>query len=205
MDVEQIPLIGGHAAVDFVNTVEGRHSDAVLNYLSDYDRLAQWCGRAGLLSPAEVARVRREAKQHPVIAARIWREAMALRENLSHVFGAATRGEEPAKAAIAELSAVVECAFAHRRLQPAGRGQLDWGWDVANGGLEIIVWELVLSAANLLTDADGRGRIKMCANGPCDWMFLDTSRTGQRRWCRMNVCGNASKVRRFRERQRIGH
>jgi predicted RNA-binding Zn ribbon-like protein len=33
-------------------------------------------------------------------------------------------------------------------------------------------------------------------------MFLDTSRGRRRRWCRMGVCGNVSKVRRFRDRQR---
>jgi predicted RNA-binding Zn ribbon-like protein len=83
-----------------------------------------------------------------------------------------------------------------------GRGSIAWTWNLANAGLEIVVWELAPAAAGLMTDADRRARIRICANGPCDWMFLDTSRGGHRRWCRMGVCGNVSKVRRFRERQR---
>jgi predicted RNA-binding Zn ribbon-like protein len=68
--------------------------------------------------------------------------------------------------------------------------------------LEIPLWEIALAGAALLTDAKRCGRIRICGNPACDWMFLDDSRTGQRRWCRMNVCGNEAKVRRFRERQR---
>jgi predicted RNA-binding Zn ribbon-like protein len=202
MDIDDIQLIGGHPALDFVNSVEGRGSDTTLNYLADYDRLARWCARVGVIAPADGARVRREAKQHPVIAARVWEEAMALREALNDVFRALIRADDPPRPALAILNATVEQAFANRRLQPMGRGSVAWTWTPANAGLEIVVWELALAAADLMTDADRRARLRICANGPCDWVFLDTSRGGRRRWCRMGVCGNVSKVRRFRERQR---
>jgi predicted RNA-binding Zn ribbon-like protein len=202
MDIEDIQLIGGHPALDFVNSVEGRGSDSLLNYLADYDRLARWCARASLIAPADGARVRREAKRHPVIAARIWQEAMSLREALNDVFRALVRADDPPKPALAVLNATVEQAFRNRGLQPMGRGSIAWKWNLTNGGLEIVVWELALASAGLMTDAERRARIRICANGPCDWMFLDTSRGGRRRWCRMGVCGNASKVRRFRARLR---
>ncbi len=146
--------------------------------------------------------MRREAKRHPVIAARTWQEAMALREALNDIFRALVRADDPPKPALATLNAAIEQASANRRLQPRGRGSIAWTWNLANAGLEIVVWELSLAAAGLMTDADRRARIRICANGPCDWMFLDTSRGGRRRWCRMGVCGNVSKVRHFRERQR---
>ena len=202
MNIEDIALIGGHPALDFVNSVEGRGSDTTLNYLADYDRLARWCVRVGLLAPADGARVRQQAKRHAVIAARVWREAMALREDLNDVFRALVRSDDPPRAAVAGLNTAIERAFANRRVQPTGRGAIGWTWTTANAGLEIVVWEIALAAAGLVTDAERRRRIRICANGPCDWMFLDTSRSGRRRWCRMGVCGNASKVRRFRERQR---
>ena len=31
----------------------------------------------------------------------------------------------------------------------------------------------------------------------CGWLFLDTSRSGRRRWCSMQSCGNRAKARRF--------
>ncbi len=202
MDIEDIQLIGGHPALDFVNSVEGRGSEATLNYLADYDRLARWCARVGVIAPPARARIRQQAKRHPVIAARIWQEAMVLREALNDIFRALVRADDPPKPAVAVLNAAIEQAFGNRRLQPTGRGAIAWTWNLANAGLEIVVWEIALAAAGLVTDAHRRARIRICANGPCDWMFLDTSRGGRRRWCRMGVCGNASKVRRFRERQR---
>jgi predicted RNA-binding Zn ribbon-like protein len=202
MSIEDIQLIGGHPALDFVNSVEGRGSDSLLNYLADYDRLARWCTRVGLLAPPEGARIRQQAKRQPVIATRIWREAMVLREALNDIFRALVRAADPPKPAVAVLNAAVEQAFGNRRLQPMGRGSMAWTWTRANAGLEIVVWELALAAAGLMIDAERRQRIRICANGPCDWMFLDTSRGGRRRWCRMGVCGNVSKVRRFRARQR---
>ncbi len=45
-------------------------------------------------------------------------------------------------------------------------------------------------------------RFRICANDGCRWVFEDTSRAGQRRWCDMATCGNRAKVRRFRSRRR---
>jgi predicted RNA-binding Zn ribbon-like protein len=202
MDIEKIALIGGHPALDFVNSVEGRGSDTTLNYLADYDRLARWCVRVGLIGSSDGARFRQQAKQRPLIAARVWREAMELREGLNKIFRALARADDPPKRAIAVFNAMIERALGNRRLQPTAPGEIAWAWNPAKERLEIVAWEIALSAASLMTDADRRRRIRICANGPCDWMFLDTSRSGRRRWCRMAVCGNAAKVRRFRERQR---
>jgi predicted RNA-binding Zn ribbon-like protein len=44
------------------------------------------------------------------------------------------------------------------------------------------------------------GRIRECAADDCEAVFVDTSRSGARRWCSMARCGNRRKVRAFRER-----
>jgi predicted RNA-binding Zn ribbon-like protein len=38
--------------------------------------------------------------------------------------------------------------------------------------------------------------------GGCGWVFLDHSRNGSRRWCRMADCGTTAKARRLTERRR---
>jgi predicted RNA-binding Zn ribbon-like protein len=43
-------------------------------------------------------------------------------------------------------------------------------------------------------------RLKICPADDCLWAFYDTSRNRSRRWCSMEVCGNRSKVRSYRER-----
>lgn len=44
------------------------------------------------------------------------------------------------------------------------------------------------------------GRLKECAAHDCPLLFVDDSRTGSRRWCSMQRCGNRSKVRAQRAR-----
>lgn len=47
-------------------------------------------------------------------------------------------------------------------------------------------------------------RIKKCAGEGCALLFVDTSRSGERRWCSMAGCGNKAKVSEFRQRLRSG-
>lgn len=50
--------------------------------------------------------------------------------------------------------------------------------------------------------ADGaRDRIRACAAEDCDIVFVDESRSGNRRWCSMARCGNRAKVRAHRARR----
>jgi predicted RNA-binding Zn ribbon-like protein len=63
-------------------------------------------------------------------------------------------------------------------------------------------WRAAWAAARDYVDLAERapGRTRKCANPPCLLHFLDGSRTGDRRWCSMAVCGNRSKARRHRTR-----
>jgi predicted RNA-binding Zn ribbon-like protein len=42
------------------------------------------------------------------------------------------------------------------------------------------------------------GRLKVCANPACYWVFVDHSHNQSRRWCRQVACGNLIKVRHYR-------
>ena len=44
------------------------------------------------------------------------------------------------------------------------------------------------------------GRIRECSADDCRLVYLDTSRSGTRRWCSMQRCGNRAKVRAHRAR-----
>lgn len=43
-------------------------------------------------------------------------------------------------------------------------------------------------------------RVRNCEG--CSILFVDTSRSGRRRWCSMSACGNKAKVEAFRGRQK---
>jgi len=45
-------------------------------------------------------------------------------------------------------------------------------------------------------------RIRQCSGEGCALLFVDTSRSGERRWCSMAGCGNKAKVAELRRRRR---
>ena len=50
---------------------------------------------------------------------------------------------------------------------------------------------------------DADGRIRECSADDCTIVYLDTSRSGNRRWCSMQRCGNRAKVRAHRARAQV--
>jgi predicted RNA-binding Zn ribbon-like protein len=50
--------------------------------------------------------------------------------------------------------------------------------------------------------ADGSWmRLKACPRDVCGWIFYDRSRNSSSRWCSMSVCGNRTKIRRYRRKE----
>ena len=49
--------------------------------------------------------------------------------------------------------------------------------------------------------ADARERLRECGADDCDLVYLDVSRSRNRRWCSMQRCGNRAKVRAHRARR----
>ena len=47
-------------------------------------------------------------------------------------------------------------------------------------------------------------RLKVCSEDTCQWAFYDRSKNRSGRWCSMRVCGNRTKTRAYRARQRGG-
>ena len=56
-----------------------------------------------------------------------------------------------------------------------------------------VLQPIALSAARIVTEANPT-RIRQCAAGNCMYWFLDTSKSGRRRWCSMSRCGNRAKA-----------
>jgi predicted RNA-binding Zn ribbon-like protein len=46
--------------------------------------------------------------------------------------------------------------------------------------------------------------LRRCANPECLWLFIDASKSGNRRWCDMASCGNRAKAaRHYLKRKRV--
>jgi predicted RNA-binding Zn ribbon-like protein len=198
MDVEQLPMVGGHPVLDLVNTVErgvptpGAEPRDFLRTGAD---LLRWAERADVVTGAEAGaadgselrRVRelREAV-HSVVLARLGRPGW----------------DDPEVVAALDL-------LGRRRAEAAGRSRLradGTGSLVREVGTEVghlIGDRLADAAVELLTGAEVE-RVRRCPieQGGCGWVFLDRTRNGSRTWCRMADCGNQVKARRLTERRR---
>ena len=195
MIATESPLIAGHPALDFVNAGAG-HDRRADDDLPDYEHLLRWSERVGLISTAQAALL--AEAHHPWLMADAWSEAMELRRAMEAILRAIVNGAPPPERDIATFNSVLAAALAHRRLST----NLAWDWGEHGDKLDVASWTIALSAAELVTDPARRAQIKVCDNHACGRLFLDESPSSRRRWCRMSACGNAAKVRRFRERQK---
>lgn len=167
-------------SLDLCSTVLWRYVSPV-EQLHEPDDLARWFVEAGLW-----------ADEHPVTEADV-QAARALRENLYDLFLAHLHRRELPKATVINRRAA--------RPDPAPQldpiGQVHWLTGepvpaalsaIARDGIDLIAGPL-------------SGRLRECAAPKCAFLFVDTSRSGTRRWCAHNRCGNRQHVREYRARQ----
>jgi predicted RNA-binding Zn ribbon-like protein len=69
--------------------------------------------------------------------------------------------------------------------------------DDALAGLSVVVAEMYDGSVRGTLD-----RLKMCAAEECRRVFFDRSKPATRRWCMSTLCGNRTKTRTYRARQR---
>jgi len=196
--IDSLRLVGGHPALDFANTMGQQVGGAPNEHLVDYEALLAWSRRLDLVTASEAAALRRAAAARPAQAARTLTRARALRATTHDLFAAHAAGAAPPRGALAQLNEALGEALAHAVLADTG-DRYDWRWAGARDALDRPLWPLARGAAELLTDPD-LARVRQCAGADCQWLFLDLSKNGARRWCSMALCGNRSKIRRFRAR-----
>jgi len=199
--VEQLvvpELVGGSLCLDVANSVDGRVLDVPLDYLTTYADLVDWAARAGGLSSAEAEMLRASADADPDAASEELVRVRGLREAVFALFyGHATDGVAGAD----HLAAVQESytdALRHGRLE-AGDAGMRWTWEP---DLRLPRWRVAQSAIELTTSGS-LDRVKACASQDgCQYLFVDTSKNGSRRWCSMTDCGNQAKSKRLTARRR---
>lgn len=183
--------IGGHPALDFVNTLAGWDEPVGSEFLKSYDHLAVFAEQAGLLDSASVAALRRRGSSRPRDAQEILAQARALRARLRAALVDPADGRR-----VAAFSRLLRPALTQMHLVPGDQPR----WDVG-GGLERPLSAVAWAGAQALTTQD-LGAVHACPGNDCGWLFLDPR--GRRRWCSMRSCGNRAKVAAHAERQRTG-
>jgi predicted RNA-binding Zn ribbon-like protein len=189
---------GEELCLDFANTRYWRGSMQPTEELGSTADLLAWCVRRADLPGSEQAALQRWAAQAPA-GAMLFAEALGLRETLYRLFHACGAGALP-EADLERLNRALLQAAPRRAVERQGEG---FGWRVPPGppGAVRLLTPVLWSAADLLT-GKRLARVRHCANPECQWLFLDDSKSGNRRWCAMSACGNRAKAHRHYARKK---
>ena len=186
---------GGHPALDLVNTLDERPSDAPIENLATNNDLVNFTELAGLIEASAAAQLR--SLSGPAFT-RIARRARELREHLYVILAATHVGQSVPQAPLDAIASAVRRAHAARALIPAGTSEVlaghRWLPPVSH---EAPLHACALAIESLLVSAD-RSRIRKCDAADCEVYFIDTSKAHRRQWCSMRNCGNREKQKRWR-------
>ncbi len=181
-------FIGGHPALDLANAVFNRRVPEPDNELLKSARdVGNWLKASGLAGDREAAAVAGIASE-PFVE-----RIHAVREASAQIFGSIAAKNATATEALGFLFSSAANGLAGGAV----------GLNGTRPDLTLARWRDPDAVTALLAMLSIEGfftlpaeRLRSCPR--CGWLFLDTSRGGQRRWCSMRVCGNREKVSRHR-------
>ena len=196
----ELPILGGHLALDFANTVDDPEGPARYDHAGTYPELVGWSTRIGIVASDQAEALLAAAEEHPRARSVALKRAHLLRGVLIKIFSeiAATNSGQSADTESTpathwtELRPFVTDAMTYAELTSGGSTyHLTWP-EITR--LDAVLWPVAVAASELLTSPQ-LSRLKKCAG--CPWLFLDQSKNTSRRWCAMNDCGTHEKIVRY--------
>lgn len=186
-----MPFVAGNVALDFVNTAEERGHPEAGDALRTPADLHLWGQRYGLI--AKSLRLADDAQTE-------LERARDTRELLYALLFARVHQQPVRQNQLARLAELTTSAYRAAILRVDETGSVRWHWRPSE--LATIRHVAVTSAVRLLHDPSPR--LKQCPGDHCGWFFLDRTKRGNRRWCRMGECGQEAKTERRRQRRQPG-
>jgi len=128
------------------------------------------------------------------------REALIkMRNQLSLLFAALIDGNSLTREAIDLLNSyMADTSFRRQLYSENGRLELQdvpetssWSWFMAE----------VAASFSRLCSSNAVNNLKECQNPECKWLFIDESKSRNRKWCD-DACSSLMKVRRFRQKEK---
>ncbi len=189
-----VGAIARDLCLSYANTRYWRGTDPPTESLTSVADLLRWLGGAAGYDTETIAAAERWGGEDPQAAARLFAEALAIREVVYRLFSAVASGRPVGEDDIRALNRALDAAPERSRIVLTD-GSLAWqiGYDAPTAPLLLapVLW----SAADLIVGGKN-DRLRQCANDKCLWLFLDDSKSATRRWCDMKSCGNRLKARR---------
>jgi predicted RNA-binding Zn ribbon-like protein len=163
--------------------------------------LLAFARQVGYVTDDAVTDLSRASVEKAVMVSAAFSLALELRGAIYRIFSSRAQRRDVPIDEVERINELLGETLSRRRIGQRD-GDFVWSWtedDVDD--LRAPIWPIVESAATLLTSGD-LDRVRECNAEDCNWLFLDRSRAGTRRWCSMKSCGNRAKARRHYRRQR---
>lgn len=195
-------LVGGHPALDLVNTVTARNTATPLDWLDGYERVLEWARLANVTEDKVLTLLGKQAAGSVDSAVRALGRLKQFREALHTTYAALLTGKRVPEAVLDEIGAIWREAQSRIRFEYSDN-RIDARVSIERSGLDLIRDRLAGSAIELLR-ALPTDRARICRGDRCGWLFIDSSKGAQRVWCDMATCGNAAKTRRHQDNTHRG-
>lgn len=189
-----IAFIRDDLALDFANTRQWRGRAEPLETLESSGSLLAWMRDALLLPEPAVRMVTARWRENPATAEADILAARELRETIYRIFNEVAQGRQPVAADMTALNQALG-SYPVRRELAWGDGRYGWTLRLPTPVMPGLLAPVVWAASDLLV-RPLLARVHRCANEECLWLFVDDSKSGNRRWCSMSSCGNRAKAQR---------
>jgi predicted RNA-binding Zn ribbon-like protein len=198
---EKLPppvLVGEHLALDFLNSI-AKPADVPVDWLQSGRHLIDWLDQAGVFATKALAEFQRVHSTRTLDKAAD--DARDFREWLrAEVRG--WLGESAVQMTARELRPLNDLLAQGKSYQQVDAGPPPSMTTVRpTNDASQLLQPLAEAAADLLCHQDFT-LVRACEGKGCTLIFLDKTKSHQRRWCSMALCGNRAKVAAFRDRQR---
>lgn len=180
---------GGNPALNFINTHKKNRKGILTDSLAGYSDFLYWCQETNLIDWNTLLELDFERHCNEYEAELIYCEAITARNCLDELFNCLA-GNEPVHPLVFDrFNGWVGAIQLHLRYEMSPvKPELHWyGIDKELG---FPLWLIIASAVKLIDRGDTY-KIKKCPL--CGSLFMDLSRSNNRRWCNTRTCGTLQK------------
>lgn len=193
--IEKLKILRERLCLDFMNTV-GWHLNENMSseYLTSYSVFVEWCYLIGIINREQANFFATESQKRSLEAMEVFQRVIELRESVFRILLAVIAQDSPKQTDLAILNSEIDRVLPLLKLKYVDQGFV-WEYTNDNKNLDWILSIIVQNITEFLT-SDQLGRLKVCGDENCGWLFLDMSKNNSRRWCSMQDCGNRAKAKR---------
>lgn len=188
--------------LDFADIVDWRNnSEKREDGFDSYAKLVKWSKEHGILDEKEEAVLNRKTPKD--VSAKVLADVVRLREAIYRIFSAIAHERKAQSKDLGILNEYLARGLPRVKVTVTEENE-GYGWDwCAETTPDMMLYPIASSAAGLLT-SDDLSRVRECANEEegCGSLFLDYSKSQNKKWCSMESCGNRMKFRAYYERHK---